>query len=229
MQTLKNHTKKSVARGNESVLSVSNFSNGFKYIEIPPELINDDKIKITEERTRLMISSYLKKVDFTNHILRFRKIRGENKMGYYSFNNKEIVLDQRKPGHAMIHEIGHLIDFQFGLISSGLEFKKVMDTYVYEVKYCVKKYKLKIKKEKYYFDAKEVFARCFVIYIEFCKGCSVVSSNDFSDEIYAEIYENCGFQIGKKVEDLPEYFDEYVTDNDSLIHMICDFFDHLLN
>lgn len=163
----------------KDAMESSVFNEYFGFVEFDEET----RLKEVEEvamEFKAVKDTYLKGVDSSGNVIRFRKLGQHKALGLYYPGVACLCVDIRSP-ESLTHEYGHLIDYTYGNLSIGVDFKRVRDAY--EEEFCsylaelpessnLKKVlngKTKYNKD-YYLKATEVFARCLEIYLSVCLG-----------------------------------------------------------
>jgi len=163
--TKKNQSEKLKVQIKESVLW-----KYFGYVEYDED-VELDAIRQYETEFERFYEKHLKKVDLSKDAVRFRKLGQHHAAGLYYPQVKCLCVDIHEP-HSMIHELGHLIDYQMGSLSSCSEFTPIYQAARIYLNGCLaaggdvaKRLKSKTKYNmKYFMTPTEVFARSFELY-----------------------------------------------------------------
>lgn len=169
-------TKKNISGKILKAMEETKFlNNGFSYVEFDNQT-DLEKISYLEEEW-LEIKPKLTKLNVQPK-LRFRKLGKHNATGLYSPRHNTICIDIRNV-KAMIHEVGHLIDFNLGTenISMSDDFKPILKSYREQVA-LLPSDSYVLKKKNYYLTPTEVFARAYELFMSDKLNTSFLQSTE---------------------------------------------------
>ena len=200
-------TKKNQSVKLKNKIAGSLFWDYFGYVEYDED-IDYDAIEQYEKEFEIFYHKYFKGLDLSENTIRFRKLGQHHAAGLYYPHAKCLCVDISYPG-SFIHELGHLIDHEYGDLSQRDDFAKV------RIASC--DYYEKRKEEDdafakklggntkynidYYTEPTEIFARSFELYVYYIwhENSSLLESN-YNDPQYECTKEN--------LERIKEYFDK---------------------
>ncbi len=164
-------TKKTQTEKLKEHIRNSRMWNYFGYVEYD-ESIDLDAVTGYEREFEEFYHRRLPDLDLSQNAIRFRKLGQHKAAGIYFPEVKCLCVDVHHP-YSMIHELGHLIDYQNGGLSTSQEFKEVYEAARIYIERLAKqedelgsKLRGKTKYNKdYYLYPTEVFARSFEIYV----------------------------------------------------------------
>ncbi|MCR5837009.1 MAG: hypothetical protein K6G88_10930 [Lachnospiraceae bacterium] len=168
-------TKKNIPNATVKAMKNSRFNNFFGFVEFD-ELVDLKKIEeIEKEFEAFNLFLFGEKGLVTKNVeLRFRRLGNHKAAGlYYPFFNC-ICIDINNPG-SFVHEYGHMLDYTNGNASEKAEFYSLRELYCDAMKRAVKEQDIKLKGKynmDYYSTPTEVFARCFELYMFYCRKMS---------------------------------------------------------
>ena len=156
-------TKKNITDKVQTAMDNSDFLNlGFTYVEFDNET-DLAKIKTLENEWK-EIKPQLSEMN-VKPSLRFRKLGKHKATGLYSPSHNTLCVDIRNV-QAMIHEVGHFIDFKLkgSNLSMQADFKPILNSYREQVN-ALPSDSYVVKKKNYYLTPTEVFARAYELYM----------------------------------------------------------------
>ena len=203
-------TKKNQSEKLKERIQKSLFGNYFGYVEYDED-IDYDAIAQYEEEFVTFYKKHFSDLDLSKNAIRFRKLGQHRAAGLYYPQMKCLCVDISHP-HSFVHELGHLIDYEFGGLSEGIEFSQIR-------KFAQEYYKNKEKSESefgkqlrgkskynidYYSIPTEIFARSFEMYVYYVwSENSSLLDKDYHREEYPCTKEN--------LERIKKYFDMIFT------------------
>lgn len=167
-------TKKNIPKSILALMESSILNKRFGYIEFD-EMCDKKAIDTVSHQILDFVTKYFPKQDLKLTSLRFRRLGNWKASGLYFPFFKCICVDINSPG-SFVHEFGHLLDYENDSPSDLMrhsEFKPVYDQYVHLLEEECKQDQVLYKKLNssrkynlsYYTKEREVFARCFEIFI----------------------------------------------------------------
>lgn len=196
-------TKKNINKAMLEKMETTSFlENGFNYVEIDNSTDLEKFEQVEGEWNE--VYSELPKVSKTKIDLRFRKLGKHRASGIY-FPTQNCISIDPKGVSSMIHEYGHLVDYEMfdKVLSLTPDFRDIIRSYSLEVDKLPKE-SFVTKKRSYYTTPTEVFARAFEIYM--------------SKRISTSFLKNDGEY---------ETRDDYTCFNSKALEMVESFFDKL--
>lgn len=164
-------TKRNIPYKTVRAMSRSDFNDYFGYVEFDEECDHSLMRELCMEYKAFCNALGIGK--YPEVSLRFRKLGNHKASGLYYPSLKCLCVDVRSP-ESMAHEVGHMLDYHFGSLSTKYSFQKIYDKY----ENLLKDYQQKSSEEeqkvlkgsskynlKYYLQPTEVFARCFEMYV----------------------------------------------------------------
>lgn len=162
-------TKKNIPKATLSAMKESYFNTYFGYVEYD-ETVDLNRIEELQKEFAAVKEVYLKGVDATQNAIRFRRLGNHKAAGLYYPSVKCLCVDVSHPD-SMIHEFGHLIDYEYGSLSMQGEFSYIRKLYSDLLKSDERTKQLKGKYNlDYYLMPTEIFARSFELYMLKVKG-----------------------------------------------------------
>ena len=166
-------TKKNQSEKLKAEIKKSKLWKYFGYVEYDED-VDVEAIRQYEKEFLRFYEKHLKEVDLSQDAIRFRKLGQHHAAGMYYPTVKCLCVDIRNPW-SMVHELGHLMDYQLGNLSAQPAFEQIYnDTREYLLKRSeagdalAKQLKGKTKYNLQYFQTPtEVFARSFELYATF--------------------------------------------------------------
>lgn len=157
-------TKKNISEKMLRYMEQSEFNHIFGYIEVDEDC-DTKKIDLLYKQFSQFKEEYFKNLDCSLITLRFRKLGHHHALGLYYPDFRCICIDITGMG-SMVHEFGHMMDYQLGKLSLQKEFIPILYRYQMLLRSLPKdtfnsgsKYNL-----AYYLTPTEVFARCMEMY-----------------------------------------------------------------
>lgn len=163
----------------------SGFNQFFGFVEFDKS-IDIEKVKILADDFRQIHDLYFPFVDATKNTIRFRKLGHHRAKGLYYAFAKCLCVDINYP-ESLLHEFGHLIDFEYGSLSNNWQFSRVRILYKNYMDLVIKTdsdaAKMLLGKTKYrlsyFIEPTEIFARSFELYLVKIKGvCNSLTPPD---------------------------------------------------
>ena len=169
-------TKRNIPMKILKIMKESVLNERFGYIEYD-ELCDTEKIGIVNAQLMSFINEYFPDFDLKSVSLRFRRLGNHKASGLYYPFYKCICVDIKQPS-SFVHEFGHMLDYLNGNLSDCMRseaFAGLCSLYKGLIDEKLKREenarfaeifagKSKYNKD-YYTDEREVFARCFEMYI----------------------------------------------------------------
>lgn len=169
--------KKNIPRKTLQAMSDSILNQYFGYVEFDESCDLSKVDEITKEFIAVK-ETFFPFVDSTKNAIRFRLLGKHKAYGLYYPFVKCLCVDVRHPS-SLIHEYGHLVDYEFGNLSKSYSFLRVREAYEERLQALANgadsivagtlngktKYNL-----AYYLEPTEIFARCLELYISKVKG-----------------------------------------------------------
>ena len=163
-------TKKNQSEKLKEQIEASVLQKYFGYVEYDEE-VDIQAIRQYEREFERFYKKHLRGLELSKDAVRFRKLGQHHAAGLYYPQVKCLCVDIHEP-HSMIHELGHLIDYQFGSLSSQRAFSGIYEKAKLHIRNCMesddalaKALKSKTKYNmRYYLTPTEVFARSFELY-----------------------------------------------------------------
>lgn len=164
-------TKKNIPDKCVRAMARSGFNDFFGYVEFDEECDLRLMTELAKE-----YRAVAREIGLDRHpevSLRFRKLGQHKASGLYYYTLKCLCVDVRYPG-SMMHEAGHMLDYEMGHISDTYDFSGIREKYT-ELMYrflkesdpdTAKQLNGKTKYNlSYYLLPSEIFARCFEMYL----------------------------------------------------------------
>lgn len=159
--------KKNIPKKMLAAMRDSTYNNYFGYVEYD-ESCDIEKIAENANEFSAVKDNFLPFIDCSRNVIRFRRLGNHKAAGLYYPSLKCLCVDVSNPW-STIHELGHLIDYEYGMLSlqdAFAEIKNFYRLYLSDVSLPQKgKYNL-----DYYLQPTEVFARAFELYMVYAKG-----------------------------------------------------------
>lgn len=166
-------TKKNIPKNILAMMESSILNKRFGYIEFD-EMCDIEAIDTVSHQILDFVTRYFPNQDLKLISLRFRRLGKSRASGLYYPFYKCLCIDIHSPG-SFVHEFGHMLDYENGNLSDlrHKEFKPIYDQYVYQLEETCRQEETLYKKLhssckyniSYFKKEKEVFARCFEIFI----------------------------------------------------------------
>ncbi len=169
-------TKKNIPEKCVRAMAKSGFNDFFGYVEFDEEC--DLQLLEEIEKEFRAVAAEVGLLRNPEVSLRFRKLGQHKASGLYYNRLKCICVDVRYPG-SMMHEIGHMIDYEMGHISDTYSFMEIRNRYTHLLillletsdSKTVNRIKGRSKYNlSYYLLPSEIFARCFEMYLVWHRG-----------------------------------------------------------
>lgn len=179
--------KKNIPKKTLQAMQDSVFNRYFGYVEFD-ETCDLEKLKIITDEFIAVKETYLSFVDSSKNALRFRRLGHHKAAGLYYPHMKCLCVDVANP-YSMLHEYGHLIDYEYGKLSLEYDFLNVRSLYKERMNALMSNpgnvsAQLKGKTKynlSYYLEPTEIFARSFELYMAKEKGiCNSILPKEFS-------------------------------------------------
>ncbi len=204
-------TKKTQSKKLKEDIAQSRLWNCYGYVEYD-ESIDLQKIERYEKEFEAFYDTHLNHLDLSQNAIRFRKLGQHKAAGLYYPAVKCLCVDVNYP-YSFMHELGHLIDYQFGGLSAQTEFKAVYQAaqeYIEDLESADEEIAAQLKKKskynkEYYLYPAEVFARSFELFVYYIWG----ERTSLQSESFSAIYD-CS---SKNLQLLEEYFEQNVINN----------------
>lgn len=171
-------TKRNIPQKTIAAMEGSPLNSYFGFVEFDEEA-DLEKLEVITNEFIAIRETYLSFIDGKNVAVRFRRLGNHKASGLYYPSVRSLCVDIHSPS-SMIHEFGHMIDFEYGSLSGEFSFKGIRDLYEKAIQEEMKsnsslktqlisrtKYNL-----SYYLEPTEIFARCFELYLVKVKGVS---------------------------------------------------------
>lgn len=164
-------TKKNIPDKCVRAMARSGFNDYFGYVEFDEECDLRLMTELAKE-----YRAVAKEIGLDRHpevSLRFRKLGQHKASGLYYYTLKCLCVDVRYPG-SMMHETGHMLDYELGHISDTYDFSAIRDRYEELMYRFLKESDPETAKQlngktkynlSYYLLPSEIFARCFEMYL----------------------------------------------------------------
>lgn len=165
-------TKKQISKKTLNAMENCIFNDYFGYVEIDNDC-DLSKIDILGKEFSAFMKERMNKLVLSDYQLRFRKLGNYKALGLFFPSLGCLCVDISSPS-SMLHELGHLIDYNNGALSEKAEFMPVYNSYksaFYDGLWMATEEKRKQMEGKskynasYYLKNTEVFARCFEMYM----------------------------------------------------------------
>lgn len=179
--------KKNIPQKVISAMEASEFNNSFGYVEFD-ELVDLDKINIIQKQYQVFKDTYFRDLDIKDNAIRFRRLGNHKAAGLYYPFLKCLCVDIHNPS-SLIHEFGHLLDFELGGMFHGLssraEFRNVRNRYEFLLRSnpSIAEQKGKYNLD-YFLEPTEIFARSFEVYMAKC----MEMDNSLLPDSFSEVY-----------------------------------------
>lgn len=163
--------KKNIPKDTLQAMVDSQFNRYFGYVEFDASCDLDKVEEITREFIAVK-QKFLDFVDSSKNAIRFRLLGNHKATGLYYPHVKCLCVDVRSPS-SLIHEYGHLIDYEYGNLSHRFDFMQVRDyykAYLEELAHSSNAIADKLNGNtkynlSYYLEPTEIFARSFELYM----------------------------------------------------------------
>lgn len=167
-------TKKNIPKSISALMESNILNKRFGFIEFD-EMCDKKAIDTISHQILDFVTKYFPKQNLKLTSLRFRRLGNHKASGLYFPYFKCICVDINSPG-SFVHEFGHLLDYENGDMSDlmhHLDFKPVYDQYVRLLENECRRNQVLYKQLNssrkhnisYFTQEREVFARCFEIFI----------------------------------------------------------------
>ena len=185
----------------------SPFWDYFGYVEYDED-IDYDAMTQYEEEFVAFYQKHFSNLDLSKNALRVRKLGQHRAGGLYYPQMKCLCVDISHP-HSFIHELGHLIDYEYGNLSEEKEFFAIrnhMRQYYQTKEKSDSEFGKQLRGKsqynlEYYSTPTEMFARCFELYVYYVWGeDSSLLEKNYNQEAYECTKEN--------LERIKTYFDK---------------------
>jgi len=199
-------TKKNIPEKVLTAMKESGFNKYFGYVEFD-ELCDTKLCQDICKEFEYLYKTMFPRLRLDNHSLRFRRLGNRKAEGIYFFFKKCMCVDINYPS-AFIHELGHLIDYEYKMLSLNAEFFELLQitTEAFECQYVngtIGYQRLWNKKKSYYLKPTEVFARSFEVYMaNKIPGISLCPTRD-------ELLTSKFYFLGEGYEELEEKIIQY--------------------
>ena len=188
--------KKNIPKKILAAMRSSEYNNYFGYVEYD-ESCDIEKISENAKEFSAIKNCFLPFVDCKKNVIRFRRLGNHKAAGLYYPKLKCLCIDVNNPW-STIHEFGHLIDYEYGMLSLQDDFTEIKSLYrIYLSNIPISK-KGKYNMD-YYLQPTEIFARAFELYMVYAKGIH----NSLAPSTFSKEYCQDANFIGK----VTSYFD----------------------
>lgn len=172
-------TKKNIPEKVLQAMEKSGFNDYFGYVEFDQD-VDLQKVEEIRKEFKAFMDTYFSSIDISDNAMRIRRLGNHKASGLYYPGVKCLCIDINSP-RSMIHELGHLLDYQLGekgSLSLEMDFSLILSEYKRRLlgfgeQDSVVQAKLKSTGKynlNYYLRPTEVFARTFELYCMYSLG-----------------------------------------------------------